>query len=77
LFPQCGQYTTERPSGRVPPQKRQPSGTVAFIIDDSAALGVILDVSGGEGAAAGAGGGDATGKVLLIAGDGGDGGDED
>lgn len=41
-------------------------------MDDSAALGVILDVSGGEGAAAGAGGADATGKVLLIAGDGGD-----
>jgi hypothetical protein len=46
LFPQCGQYTTERPSGSVPPQKRHPSGTVAFIIDESAA-GVVAFAGSG------------------------------
>jgi hypothetical protein len=65
---------TERPSGSVPPQKRQPSGTEVFIIDESAA-GAAFDASivgdasgaddtdGAEGAAVAAG--DTTGNVAL------------
>jgi hypothetical protein len=57
-----------RPSGRVPPQKRQPSGIVAFIREDSAAGAGAADAADEAGAdVSGAEGAD-TGKVALIAG---------
>ncbi|HEX2723798.1 MAG TPA: hypothetical protein VHM24_12855, partial [Gemmatimonadaceae bacterium] len=52
-----------RPSGRVPPQKRQPSGTGAFII--------VARAGGAErdGSGVGEGGGAATGNVAVIGGE--------
>ena len=70
LFPQCGQYTTLRPSGSVPPQNRHPSGTDALIIDDSAA-GAAFDASGGGSGVAGGAGDDTLNRAETGAGTGG------
>ncbi len=83
LFPQCGQYTTVRPSGSVPPQNRHPSGTDVFIIEFNAAGAAFAASTGracaagcagrdgwpkGAGGAGAGAGGDATGNVAFIAG---------
>jgi hypothetical protein len=44
---------TFRPSGKVPPQNRQPSGTVTFINCDNADEGTLAGASAGIGASTG------------------------